>query len=168
MTNPRTLAERIGRTLALAAFVAAGGAVQAEDGRVYNLANDTFRSECGSCHIPYPPALLSAGAWQQIMASLDKHFGSDASVDAKSAQEIGDFLTRNAGRRRDRNTPAGTPRISESRWFVAEHSEELSPAVWKNPKVKSAANCGACHTRADGGDYGERSLRVPRQPGSKE
>jgi hypothetical protein len=162
MNEQITLTRRVGRTLVLAGFIAAAGAVQADEGHAYNLANDKFRSECGSCHIPYPPALLPAGAWQQIMASLDKHFGSDASLDAKTALEIGNFLAQNAGRHRGRSSPGSTPRISDSRWFLSEHNEDLSPAVWKNPKVKSAANCGACHTRAESGDYGESSLRVPR------
>ena len=28
--------------------------------------------------------------------------------------------------------------------------------------VKSAANCGACHTQADNGDFNERNIRTPR------
>ncbi len=129
---------------------------------VYNLSNAKYRGECGSCHVAYPPALLPAQSWNKLMTTLDKHFGSDASVDAKTEKEIGDFLRANAGVKKKVVAESGTLRISETSWFKREHGEELSPAVWKNPKVKSPANCEACHLQAAEGDYSERSIRVPR------
>ena len=76
--------------------------------------NATWRAECGSCHVAYPPALLSATQWRAQMASLERHYGTDASVDAAAAAEIGAFLERNAGR--DRGVavaPAEPPRITD-------------------------------------------------------
>jgi hypothetical protein len=35
-------------------------------------------------------------------------------------------------------------------------------SVWRSSAVKSAADCGACHTQAENGDYSEGALRVPR------
>jgi hypothetical protein len=35
-------------------------------------------------------------------------------------------------------------------------------SVWRSSAVKSAADCGACHTQAENGDYSEGTLRVPR------
>ena len=52
-------------------------------------------------------------------------------------------------------------RISRSAWFRREH-REVSAATWALPAVKSAANCGACHTQADQGDFSERHIRLPR------
>lgn len=130
------------------------------DSERFAVTNPTYRAECGSCHVPYPPQLLDAKGWQAIMAGLDRHYGSDASLDAKTADAIRSYLTANAGRR-----PGGgsgpLPRITEARWFVHEHAEVPS-ATWKSDAVKSASNCGACHTRADQGDYSERTLRVPK------
>ena len=57
----------------------------------------SYRSECGSCHLPFHPALLAASDWQQTLNQLDKHFGSDAAVDRKTRQEISQFLERYAG-----------------------------------------------------------------------
>jgi hypothetical protein len=94
------------------------------------------------------------------MGDLSNHFGTDASVDATTAKEIQGYLEANAGRVRG-NDARPSLRITETRWFRREH-DEVPAAVWKNPAVKSAANCGACHTRAERGDFGERSLRVPR------
>lgn len=124
--------------------------------------NPAYQQECSACHVAYPPQLLSAASWRAVMGGLDKHFGSDASLDPASQTEILRYLEANAGRR---DTSAGGKpqlRISETRWFVHEHSEELPRDIWKNPAVKSPANCMACHTAADKGDYSERTLRLPK------
>ncbi|MBI5889942.1 MAG: cytochrome C [Nitrosomonadales bacterium] len=132
-----------------------------DDERMPVATNALWQAECGSCHLAYPPRLLPAESWQELMTGLDKHFGSDASLDAPSAREIGAFLDKNAGR--NRHSKPGKPvlRITETRWFVHEH-DEVSADVWKNPKVKSAANCAACHTGAETGNYSERSIKIPR------
>ena len=118
-----------------------------------------YKAECGSCHVAYPPKLLPRASWQQLMQRHDRHFGSDASLDAKASDAIGRTLAANAGRR---DAPPGAePRITETRWFRKEH-DEVPAALWKSAAVKSAANCAACHTRADDGDYSERTLRLPK------
>jgi hypothetical protein len=89
--------------------------------------NDTWRSECGSCHVAYPPRLLPSTSWRAIMAALDKHFGVDASVDVNEARVIGTFLQDNAGRDRGVRDNAATLRITETAWFRHEHDELLLP-----------------------------------------
>lgn len=132
-----------------------------DDERMPAANNTLWQTECGSCHVAFPPRLLPAESWQAVMSGLDKHFGSDASLDAPSAREIGAFLDKNAGRNRHVKSGKSTMRITETRWFEREHDEVSSP-VWKNPKVKSAANCAACHTKAESGSYRERDIRIPR------
>ena len=96
------------------------------------------------------------------MASLERHYGTNASVDTATAAEIGVFLERYAGRDRG-STVASTepPRITASEWFAKEHRE-----VRAQPKtsaaVKSLANCGACHLGADRGDFDEHAVLIPR------
>ncbi|MGE5336897.1 MAG: diheme cytochrome c [Gemmatimonadota bacterium] len=128
------------------------------EGRRYTIDNATYRNECGSCHVAFPPALLGAGSWRAVMQGLDRHFGVDASVEAPARAEIAAYLQRAAGPARKE---AGTLRISETTWFRREH-DEVSPRSWKAAAVKSAANCGACHTQADRGDFSERNIRIPR------
>jgi len=107
-------------------------------------ASPAYRSECGSCHVPYPPQLLPAASWRALMARLERHFGSDASLDAATAAEIGRYLERHAGRRA---APAGAePRITGTRWFRNEHRNEI-------PAGKNPADCGACHAGAEKGAY---------------
>jgi len=121
--------------------------------------NPAYQAECGSCHVPYPPKLLPVQSWRALMARLDRHFGSDASLDAKASEEISRYLAANAGRR---DAPPGAePRITGTRWFQKEH-DEVPAALWSSAAVKGPANCAACHTRAEGGDYSERTLRLPK------
>lgn len=130
------------------------------DGQRYTATDPVWREECGSCHIPYPPALLPAASWRALMAQLDRHFGVDASVDAQTAQTITAFLEANSGGER-RSGGAAALRITQTRWFVHEH-DEVPARLWQGRAVKSAANCEACHARAAKGDFSERNLKVPR------
>ena len=132
-----------------------------EEERMPAVKNVAWQAECGSCHVAFPPRLLPAESWRAVMSGLDKHFGTDASLDAPTAREIGAFLDKNAGS--NGHSTSGKPilRITETRWFVREH-DEVSDRTWKNPKVKSAANCAACHTEAESGNYTEHSITIPR------
>ncbi len=124
-----------------------------------------YLEECGSCHLAYPPQLLDAASWRALMAGLDKHFNSDASLDDKRRVAITDFLDRNAGGRKTGVTAdaSGRPllRISDTAWFRREH-RKVEATAWKRAAIKSPANCAACHTRAADGDYGERSINIPK------
>jgi hypothetical protein len=155
-----------GAVLVLLSLLALAPATQADDD--HRLAAvpplPAYTQECGSCHVAYPPGLLPAASWQRLMAGLPRHFGTDASLEPATAQAIGDWLAQHAGSaRKVQREPAAPPedRISRSAWFQREH-REVSASTWALPAVKSAANCGACHTRAEQGDFSERHLRLPR------
>jgi hypothetical protein len=121
--------------------------------------NPTVKAECGSCHIAYPPSLLPASSWRALMAGLDKHFGTDASLDPQTSATITASLVQNAGRERSWSAQPML-RISATRWFVHEH-DEVPGSVWKSPQVKSPSNCGACHSNAEQGDFSEHNVRIP-------
>jgi len=63
----------------------------------------------------------------------------------------------------NRSVPAdATPlRITETPYWVKKH-REIAAADWKNPKVKSKANCAACHQDAEAGTYEDAAMRIPR------
>ena len=152
------LPTRIGFLALLIAGVPWAGPVLA-DGHRYTATDPTWKAECGSCHVAYPPALLPAASWRTLMAGLDKHFGTDASLDPASAARIGAFLEQNAGRKR-KLVSASELRITATRWFRHEH-DEVPAYVWKSAKVKSASNCAACHAGAERGDFSEDNVRIP-------
>ena len=72
---------------ALGALLAIGlsATAQADRGRQMPLdVPAAYTLECASCHTAYPPGMLPARSWERLMAGLDRHYGSDASLDAKT------------------------------------------------------------------------------------
>jgi len=120
----------------------------------------SYEAECATCHMAYAPGLLGSKNWQAIMGSLDKHFGTDASLDAKANTEITQWLVNNAASRPKYSALAPDNRISNNVWFVREH-HEIKAEVWKRASVKSASNCAACHTDAAKGIFNEDNIRIP-------
>jgi cytochrome c553 len=121
--------------------------------------NPEYVAECGSCHVAFPPGLLGKTDWRKTMARLDRHFGTDASLDGKTGENILAYLENHAGRY-GRSLGSAEPRITTTSWFKREH-DEVPARVWKDARVKSAANCAACHQSADQGRYGEREIYLP-------
>lgn len=121
----------------------------------------SFAAECASCHTLYAPGLLPAKSWLSVMGSLDKHFGTDASIDEKSVAEISAWLKDNAASSRKFAEAPRDNRISNSAWFARKHSE-LGKDVWLRPSIKSRSNCVACHQQASRGHFDEDSVRIPR------
>ena len=128
----------------------------ADGGRLSVPANPKWKTECGSCHIAYPPQLLTGENWQRLMGGLDKHFGANAALDANENKEILGFLQQYAGSGDKRS--AASLRVSDTPWFTREH-RKVSNKIWT--EVKSRSNCTACHVNAERGDWSERGIRMP-------
>jgi len=120
-----------------------------------------YREECAACHIAYPPGMLPAVSWQRVMVNLPRHYGTDASLDPGTVSALAGWLAANAAASGRRSEPPPEDRITRSAWFVRKH-REVAPATWTLPGVRSAANCAACHARADQGDFNEHNVRIPR------
>ena len=150
--------------LAACAALLLATSAQADDRQTPVALLPKVQQECTACHMAYPPGLLPAASWQRLMANLPRHFGTDASLDAASTREITAWLLQHAGpSKRVRRDPSPPPqdRISRADWFLSKH-REVGASTWVLPSVKSAANCAACHTGAEQGDFSERNIRIPR------
>jgi len=119
------------------------------------------QQECGSCHITFPAGLLPAGSWQHLMANLEQHFGSDASLDSATAATISQYLTSNAGTYKRVSEMPPQDRITESYWFNRKHNKHVSADTWARPSIGSRSNCAACHAGAEQGNFNEHSVRIP-------
>ncbi|MBU3560178.1 diheme cytochrome c [Polynucleobacter sp. MG-Unter2-18] len=120
----------------------------------------SYEAECASCHMAYPPALLSQQSWKNVMSGLSKHFGTDASVDPKTQTELTNWLVKNATTRQKYSETAPENRITKTSWFIRKH-DEVRPEVWKRASIKSPANCGACHSDAANGIFSEKNIKIP-------
>jgi cytochrome c553 len=119
-----------------------------------------YTQECASCHLAYPPGLLPARSWQRLMGGLERHYGSDASLDAATRQPIDAWLQANAGTYKRVTEEPPQDRITRSAWFARKH-RQIDPAVWQLASVRSAAQCAACHADADSGRFDDDALRLP-------
>lgn len=150
--------KQLTQLIAITALCMAALPALADKMRLPATPNAAWQEECTSCHIGYPPSLLSAANWRQMMGSLDRHFGANAELDAKTRDEIRAFLEQNAATKESRQAPS--LRISETPWFVRKH-DEVPTRAWSDPSVKSAANCSACHRDAGKGNYNEHQVVLP-------
>jgi nitrate/TMAO reductase-like tetraheme cytochrome c subunit len=120
----------------------------------------SYEAECASCHMAYPPALLSQQSWKNVMSGLSKHFGTDASLDSKTQTELTDWLIKNAATRQKYSETAPENRITKTSWFIRKH-DEVKTEVWKRAGIKSPANCSACHIDAASGVFSEKNIKIP-------
>ncbi len=150
------------RTLsAAAATFLLTASLAAADVRYRPVSDPVTAKECGACHMAFQPQMLPKRSWVKIMSGLSDHFGEDASLDAEATKRIRSYLTENAADSnwwggkfmrgvKDTTTPL---RITETPYWIRKHSGEINPRVWKDPRVRSKANCTACHRNADRGNY---------------
>ena len=156
------------KNMALALLLATGAvtAAQADDhGRQGPSVppSPNYLQECAACHIAYPVGMLPAASWHHLMGTLNKHYGTDASLDATSQREISDWLKANAGTYKRVSEAPPQDRITQSAWFLRKHRDGEVPAgVWKRASVGSPANCAACHPQAAQGRFSERDIRIPK------
>jgi len=117
--------------------------------------------ECGACHMAFQPQMLPKKSWRKIMGGLSDHFGEDASLDAKTTAAIEKYYVENAansgwrgGRFMRGLTDESAPmRITDTPYWRRAHDNRFSEATWKDPRIKTKANCVACHRRASIGNY---------------
>lgn len=121
---------------------------------------ETYQAECGSCHTAYPARFLKPAEWAVVLATLDGHYGSDATLEPAALEAVSRHLGVSA-RTADPVSTTPLPRITRSRWFLDEH-DEVAAATFESPAVRSAANCSACHAGADRGDFDDDSVRIPK------
>jgi hypothetical protein len=92
---------------------------------------------------------------------LDNHYGVDASLEPAEVLEISRWLEPLAGTYKKVREEPQDDRITNAAWFVREH-RKVEAEVWLRPSIKSAANCAACHTTADEGNYNDKFVRIPK------
>jgi hypothetical protein len=121
----------------------------------------SYQNECAACHVAYPPAMLASQSWKNLMGSLNLHYGVDASMDPAAIKEIGAWLQDHSGTYKRIDLAPAEDRITQSAWFVRKH-RKIQEEVWIRQSIKRSANCVACHTLAEQGDYGERNIIIPK------
>lgn len=131
--------------------------------------NKRYETDCGDCHLPYHPSLLPAKSWEQILATLDDHFGEDATISADAVNEITAYLVNNASEKWDteaanrfRNVDPDHPmEITKTRYWIHKH-DDISPETFKIKGVGVKSNCGGCHTDYYTGRFDDQKIKIPK------
>lgn len=126
-----------------------------------------YEKDCGDCHIPFHPSLRGKQSWARIMATLDDHFGEDASLGADAAARIGAYLDANAAEHWDTRAAnvfrAAEPlRMTEARFWLSRHAD-IDPSVFKSKKAGTKSNCEACHGDARQGLFTPQAINIPKE-----
>ena len=130
-----------------------------------------YADECSACHIAYHPSLLPPESWGRLMATLDDHFGEDASLDAASTRAIAEWLTAAAARPADtkparefaRVNPAAPFTITKTPFWQETHAA-ISEATFSRKPIYGKFNCGACHRDAESGWFYPGNIDIPDTP----
>ena len=102
--------------------------------------------ECGSCHIAYLPKFMPKPAWTALFDTLGSHFGENAQLYPDVAAEVRRYYLDNAaGLYWTSPSTQEMPRITAQAWW----KRGMGKLDVSNPRIRSRANCGGCHTHAD-------------------
>lgn len=187
MIAPRSMATRfsatwLATTVASIFLLASGPASAADDrfdrtrfdgrGGFQPVGDETYRKECGACHFAYMPGLLPARSWARVLERLTDHFGESLELPADVHAHLREYLAANAADKvpdrgaavlLERLDPDKTPgRVTEVPHIFKSHIIvrevfKINAAV----KVRTLANCDACHQKAAEGSFALRDLLVP-------
>lgn len=106
-----------------------------------------------------PPNLLPKHSWIALMQDLENHFGDDASLDFESHKTISAFLVRNSAETSPKEASVeflnsiGNNDIiamTQTQFWKNVH-QEIPKTLFTHPKIKSKANCKACHSDVEKG-----------------
>lgn len=134
-----------------------------EDKRIQPVINTTWVEECGSCHVPYQPTLLTAKAWKAILEDLPDHFGREVVVGPPGdLTELVEYSRRYAGRPGygvlvNVDPDAHPRRITELPYFKTAHDDVPAEAM---QAAGGAYHCESCHAAAGRGFY-DRDTDLP-------
>ncbi len=148
------------------------GEEEGEEGNlVPPVTNATYTEECGSCHLAYQPIFLPVRSWENLMNTLNDHFGDNAELEADTQKILLDYLVSNAAEQvksglstkllKSLPTNQTLRRITEIPYIKREHRELSKKKVENNPEVKSLSYCNKCHRQAEKGSYAEREIDIP-------
>lgn len=129
--------------------------------------DEITRTECGDCHMVFPPNRLTMNGWKKIVADLGNHFGENATIDATKAKHIEQYLIANAFDAKDsvptkmrleqwkKKGIVDPIRITETPSWQRHHKTNKYRLMSKDVGYERGSNCIKCHKDAERGMYEE-------------
>lgn len=131
--------------------------------------NKQYDSTCGSCHWAYIPQLLPSESWNNILESLNNHFGSEVPITDQELTQVKEYLLTNSadktnmklGRKITKSLTGKPPlRITDVQYIRHKHSD-ISQDIFSRKSIKSLSNCISCHPSATNGNFDDDNVRIP-------
>lgn len=140
-------------------------------GKDFQVATDPlYQKECASCHFGYQPALMPKTSWQEMIKTLENHYGVDASLDEEDTQKILEYLSANSLEnstskrarkiQRSINPDKIYTSITQIPYFEKKH-RKIPQHLIDQKEVKSLSRCASCHREAERGIYDDKSVNIP-------
>jgi len=134
----------------------------------YERENPLFVNECASCHTLYPPTLLAKESWLALMGDLSNHFGDDASLDPSDHQTILAYLLAHSAETSTQEMSVKIVQSLQKRDMIAitqtpfwkKRHKNIASDVFTSDKVKSRANCKACHSDVEQGIIEDNAIKA--------
>ncbi|HIG41504.1 MAG: diacylglycerol kinase [bacterium] len=129
--------------------------------------DDSYITECGACHLAYPPMLLPTKSWTKLMSGIDQHFEENAELDAETSAYISRYLTQYS---MDNTSDSGVNhwlvsippdppiRITELPAFIDDHENAYKLLGDSANEVGFFSPCTDCHKEAVEGIFSEDRL----------
>ena len=133
----------------------------------YTVLDETTASECGDCHMVFPPNRLTAGGWGKIMDNLSNHFGENARLKPKTAEHIKAYLQSKSLDAKNsypskllikqwaKKGLVDPIRITETPNWTRHHTTQKYKLMSKEKNYLRGSNCIICHKNALRGMYEE-------------
>lgn len=134
-------------------------------------ANTSYEKSCGGCHWAYVPALLPSKSWENILETLNDHFGNDVVLSAQERSDVYSFLTSNSsektsakiGRKISQSLGGVSPsRIVDVPYIQRKH-RKVDQATFLRNSIKSLSNCIACHPSASVSRFDDDDVKIPSE-----
>ena len=127
-----------------------------------------YAQECSDCHYAYSSSLLPRSSWRGLMATLENHFGEDASLESPEREEIEKWLVAYAAEHWDTKAANRFRAVSDQApWQITaipywqRKHRKIDKPVFARKGVQSKGNCIACHRDADTGRFDAQSVSIP-------
>lgn len=126
-----------------------------------------FVNECASCHTLYPPTLLPKQSWTKLMGELSNHFGDDASLEPADNRSILEYLLTHSAENSKQEMSVKMMQTLQNRDIIAitqtpfwkRTHRHIPIEVFKNDRIKSRANCKACHSDVEQGTIEDNAIK---------
>jgi hypothetical protein len=135
------------------------------------IANTSYEKSCGGCHWAYAPVLLPSKSWENIMATLNDHFGNEVIISAQQKSDVSSFLFSNSsentsakiGRKITQSLGGVAPaRVVEVPYIQKKH-RKIDRAIFSRKSIKSLSNCIACHPSASDARFDDDDVKIPSE-----